>query len=284
MHALAAGARGVPLAGARAAGERLGDLARALGLRARVARANLALAFPERAESERERWLVGHYRELGRTVMEYPRMPELARAPREEIFARFDGLEIAEEASARGRGVVFVTGHCANFELAGAAVGQVHPLDFVAKPMQNPGVERWVRGLRERSGVGLVPVGGGFRRVFQALRQRRWVAMLADQDARRHGVFVPFFGRLASTASGPARVSLATGAPIVFGVAGRALDDRPTVRLGPVLWPEGDARDEAAVTALTARHAALLECAIREAPERWFWLHRRWKTAPPSET
>ena len=105
--------------------------------------------------------------------------------------------------------------------------------------------------------------------------------MLGDQDARRDGVFVPYFGRLASTPAGPAWLSLATGAPIVFGTCVRAPDGRYEARILPPLYPEGAAHDAVAVRALTARHTALLEREVRQRPESWFWLHRRWKTAAP---
>jgi len=93
-------------------------------------------------------------------------------------------------------------------------------------------------------------------------------------------VFVPFFGQMASTPAGPAWLSLASGAPIVFGTCLRGPDGRYEGRFRPPLVPTGDADDPRAVEELTARHTAMLESAIRERPESWFWLHRRWKTTP----
>jgi KDO2-lipid IV(A) lauroyltransferase len=118
--------------------------------------------------------------------------------------------------------------------------------------------------------------------VVRRLRAGGCVAMLGDQDARRDGVFVPFFGRPASTPAGPAWLSLATGAPLVFGTCLRGPDGRYEARLFPPLYPEGDAGDMDAVRALTARHTAMLEAEIRQRPESWFWLHKRWKTKPPA--
>jgi len=120
--------------------------------------------------------------------------------------------------------------------------------------------------------------GAGVRDVIRRLRAGGTVAMLADQDARRDGVFVPFFGKPASTPVGPASFSLMTGAPIVFCTCARATDGRLELRFTPGLVPAGDARDPEAVRALTARHTALLEAAVRERPAQWFWLHKRWKT------
>jgi len=265
---------------ARARGAMLGAAVGALGIRRRVARENLARAFPDQPEAWREHVLAEHYGELGRVAAEYPRMAELARAPRDQVFAVWEGLEHARAASARGRGVIFLTGHLSNFELAGAAVAREHPLAFVAKPLSNPGAEAWVSQLRRAAGLEVLPIGAGVRGVVRRLRAGGAVAMLADQDARRDGVFVPFFGSPASTPTGPAWLSLATGAPIVFCTCARAPDGRLELRMRPALAPEGDPGDIGAVRALTARHTALLESAVRERPAQWFWLHKRWKTRP----
>ncbi len=264
------------------AGAMLGSTVGALGLRAKVARENLARAFPEKSPAERATLLAEHYRELGRVAGEYPHMPAIVRSNEGEVVHPVAGIEHLEAAAAYGRGVILMTGHFGNFELLGAWLTRWNPVDFVVKPLSNPGADVLLTDLRTRSGVGSISTNGGVKRVFQALRQKRWVAMLADQDARRHGVFVPYFGIPSSTPEGPARIALASGAPIVFGWVVRQSDGRHQLTIEPPLMPEGDARDEAAVVALTARHTALLEAAVRRAPQAWFWLHRRWKTAPPT--
>jgi Kdo2-lipid IVA lauroyltransferase/acyltransferase len=119
--------------------------------------------------------------------------------------------------------------------------------------------------------------------VYQELRANRWVAMLADQDARRQGVFVPFLGHPASTAIGPARLALATGAPIVMGFDTRRDDGRHEIDVEPALEVD-DPRAPDAAERLTALHVAMLERWVRRCPEMWFWLHRRWKTAPRDPT
>jgi KDO2-lipid IV(A) lauroyltransferase len=118
------------------------------------------------------------------------------------------------------------------------------------------------------------------RGAFAALRANRWVAMLADQDARRHGVFVPFFGRSASTPVGPAALALRAGAPIIMGFDRRLPDGRHRLVIEPPLEIENPEASDAALR-LTAAHTARLEARVREQPPLWFWLHRRWKTSPP---
>ncbi|HEY2956206.1 MAG TPA: lysophospholipid acyltransferase family protein [Candidatus Eisenbacteria bacterium] len=279
-RALAGGVRALSWERSLAAGATLGDLARALGLRRRVAEENLARAFPERGAGERDAILRAHYRELGRVTVEYSRLAELARAPRGRVVAAVRGEEHLE--AVRGRGAILLTGHFGSFELLAAHLGAIHPVDVVVRPLGNPGVEALIARERSSAGLGTISADRGIRRVYQALRSRRWVAMVADQDARRHGVFVPFLGRPASTATGPARIALGSGAPIVMGFVTREPDGRMCLDVEPPLRiADPAARD--AVERLTALHAARLEAWVRKRPEMWFWLHRRWKTAPRPE-
>jgi KDO2-lipid IV(A) lauroyltransferase len=281
VRGLAAGLGRLPWRSALAAGARLGDTARALRLRRRVAEENLRIAFPEAPPAWRDDVLVNHYRELGRVAIEYPRMPTLARAGPGEVIAAATGLEHLEAARAAGRGALLLTGHLGNFELLGAWLARIHPLDFVVKPLSNPSVEGLLARWRADAGVGRIPLGAGVRGVFEALRANRWVALVADQDARRHGAFVPFFGRLTSTPKGPAELALRTGAPLIMGFTHRRDDGRHTIDMQPPL-DVPDRRAPDAVEELTARHAAALEAEVRSHPASWFWLHRRWKTAPPA--
>ena len=271
----------LPRPAALACGAALGSAAGAVGLRTRVARDNLALAFPERDAAWRAGVLREHYRELGRVAADYARLPRLVHASRERVFARWEGEEHAHAARALGRGVLFLTGHFGHFELYAAAFGRIMPMAILVKPLSNPGADAWLSALRTAAGLELLPTGAGVRGVVRRLRAGGCVALLGDQDARRDGVFVRFLGRMASTPAGPAWLSLATGAPIVFGTCVRAPDGRYEARLFPPLIPAGDAGDAAAVHALTARHTELLEHEVRARPESWFWLHKRWKTAPP---
>ncbi len=272
----------LPRPAALALGESIGTAAGALGLRRKVARANLALAFPERDEAWRDRVLREHYRELGRTAADYACLPRLAAAPREQVFSLWEHEDYMHEAHAHGRGVIMMTGHFGNFELYAAAMSRVRPIAVIVKPLSNPGAERWTSAMRKAAGLELLPIGLGVRGAVKRLRAGGVLAMVADQDARRDGVFVPFFGRLASTPTGPAWLSLATGAPIVFGTCLRGPDGRYEARLTPPILPVGEPGDAEAVRALTARHTAMLEAAVRERPESWFWLHKRWKTPPPA--
>lgn len=259
-------------------GERLGATVQALGIRRRVAAANLERCVPGWPAAQRAEILRQHYRELGRIAVEYARLPELAMAPADdESVAIVRGLEPLRAALERGRGAVIVTGHFGNFELAALRVARHVPVTLVARPQSNADVDRWVMEQRRRSGVAVIPVTQP-RAILGVLRRNAVVAMVGDQDAGRDGVFVPFLGRLASTARGPARIAAIAGAPLLTAFSRRGADERHVVTIEPPIEPEGDTID-----GVTRRHVARLEEWVRRDPWNWLWLHRRWKTSPPAE-
>ena len=272
-------ARGIGWRRSRILGARLGALAGRMGLRRRVASENLARAFPEKSETERRGILARHYRELGRVALEYPHLPALARAADGEVIAAVRGFEHIEGAVAGGRGAMLMSGHFGNFELMAAWTARRVPLDLLVRPQSNPGVDRWITETRAAAGLGSIRADVGVREAFANIRLGRSVALLGDQDARRHGVFVPFMGAPASTPVGPARMAIALGVPIVMGFCWRREDGRFEIDYEPPLTEPG--RGDAAVKRLTARHTDRLSEWVRKKPEMWFWLHRRWKTALP---
>lgn len=325
-YALVRGLQGVvgalPEKGARAAGELVGRFARwPLGVRRRTVEDHLARAFPGRDRAWVEATALRCYVHFGREAGVLARLPrlgpaELVAATSEAGAARRLLRRAAGRPSASspgdGRGVVVVTGHVGNWELAGAFLaGLGFRVSAVVKRQGNRRVHRWLSRLRRRAGIEPVPMAAAGRRLPAALEEGRIVALVADQDAGGKGVFVPFLGRPASTFRGPARLALEHDVPLVFGAMVRDADGyRALAR--PVWSPAGAAdapdEDEAAEatadraggparpdpagasdapepdeTALTRRWVGELEAAIRERPEQYFWFHRRWKTRPPPD-
>jgi KDO2-lipid IV(A) lauroyltransferase len=245
---------------------------------------HLALAFPDRDAAWRRRVARASYAHLGREAVSTFRVTSKGPA---EVVARTTmvGFEAFQGALAEGRGVILVTGHLGNWELGGAAFSaRGLPVDAVAKGMANPLFGADLDASRRRVGVRLVDLSEAPREALRSLARGHVLGLIADQNAREHGVFVPFFGRLAATFRGPAVFALRAGAPIFLDVSlrepGLPARYRVTVeRIG--IEPTGDL--EADVRTLTAAHAAALERAVRQAPEQYFWQHRRWKTRPPGE-
>lgn len=245
---------------------------------------NLAWAFPERDPRWRHRVARASYAHLGREAVSTFRIS--ARGPA-EVVARttMEGFDAFRAAVGAGKGVVLVTGHLGNWEVGGAAfAARGLPVDAVAKGMSNRRFGEFLMAYRRALGVRLVELGDAPREALSALRRGRVLGLIADQNAREKGVFVPFFGRPAATFRGAALFALRTGAPIFLGVGFRepGLPARYRVVVEKVPFvATGDLRRD--VQALTAAHAAALERAVRQAPEQYLWQHRRWKTRPPEQ-
>jgi len=241
---------------------------------------HLQWAFPDAPREWRRRVARGSYAHFGREAAALLRADRWTPA---EIRSRTQmvGFEPFRDAAAAGRGVVLLTAHLGNWEVGGAAIA-AHgvPLDVVGKGMSNRLFERDLFAARVRLGMRVIEMGEASREARRSLAEGRVVALLGDQQAHRGGVLVPFFGRPASTARGPALFALRSGAPVfvAFCIAEGGPSARYTVtfeRLG--FRAAGET--EADVATFLATYAAALESAIRRTPEQYFWQHRRWKNA-----
>ncbi len=280
--------RALPRARAVALGAAVGRAyARVHGPRTGVARINLAIAYPGLPARERKRLLIDTYANFGRMVAETALLQGLSREELLEV-ASIEGLEhleTARKATPHG-GVIVLTAHFGSFELFAAIMARSGvPLSIVYRTANNPYLDRMITGWREDSGIELIPRGVAARAVLRSLRSGRVVVMPLDQDTRDQGVFVPFFGRLASTRDGPARLAMHVGAPVVPAFMFRIGDGlRHQIRVFPALALEPGSADRAATDAAVLenvrRMSAAIEAAVREAPTQWIWSHRRWKTQP----
>lgn len=268
----------------------LGPLARVGGAlwfdglryRRQVILANLATAFPELEAAARERLGRAACVHLCLTLLEFLRIPRYRRRGLERVV-RVEGSEHWEAALAQGKGVLCLSGHLGSFELAVAAVaGRGAPVSLVVKRFP-PGVDAFVNGLRRGSGLGVIYAEGALRPVLSALRDNGSVVFVLDQNAtRRIGVFVDFFGKPACTMSGLALLALRSGAPVIAATPFRAADGTHVLRIHPPIPLEAKDSREATLAHMTARYTQVIEAAIREHPEQWFWTHKRWRTRPVS--
>lgn len=261
----------------------LGRLAyRPFGIRADVVEAHLRQAFPGRDAAWIRRTASASYAHLGREGLSLLRLSRLGCDDVVAATRVLSGMDALTAALAAGTGAVVVTGHLGNWEVGGAALAaRGVPLDVVAQRQANPYFDRLMNDARTRLGMRVVPRGGATKATLRALGQGRVVALVADQDARTAGVFVPFLGRPASTHRGPAVLALRTGAPLFMGVIIRAAGGGYEVRIEQIPLPSDGAFD-ARVRRVTAAFTSALESAVREHPTQYFWHHRRWKTLPPA--
>jgi len=260
-------------------------LARVLARRRRIAVENIERAIGPLRPGEADALARNAFRQLGRSFFEFLALP--AHDPA-SILARveFLGWEPIEALAGEGKGAVMVTAHYGNWELFGAAFGMRTGgrLKYLLPAQSNAGSDRYLNEVRRKLGVEPLTIGYGMRSGLRALRAGFFLGMLPDQDARKAGIHVPFFGRLASTHTGPARLAVRTGSPIGVGWIERTGRGRFRARLHAVLRPRSGAPEESEVERLTREMTAVIEAAIRERPDHWYWIHRRWKTPPPVES
>jgi KDO2-lipid IV(A) lauroyltransferase len=268
---------------ASAIGGWIGSLGyRPLGIRRAVVERQVRAAFPEKAPDEVRRIAMASYSNLGRTSLEAALLSALSREQVVAMFDRVEGGDVLAAARARGKGVLLVSGHLGNWELAGAFVAASGvPIEAVARGMENPLFDRYVTQTRHDLGMTVIHDADAVRRVPRATREGKAVAMLVDQGAAGlASSWVPFFGRYAKTPRGPAVFALRLGAPVVFATALRQPGGKYVMYYEEVpVHPTGDR--EADVDRIVADYTSTLERWIRRAPEQYFWHHRRWKHQRP---
>jgi Kdo2-lipid IVA lauroyltransferase/acyltransferase len=255
----------------------------------RVGLRNLALAFPDMPERERRRILRGEFISLGRQLAEVCLFPRYTRENVSRIVI-YDGFENFERAYARGKGVLFLTGHLGAWELSAFAHSlNGHPLSIVMRSLDNPHIDALLESYRTMHGNRTVDKDDFVRGLLSAMRAGETVGILMDTNMTPpQGVFVDFFGIPACTASGLARIALRTDAAVVPGFTVWDSNLRKYIlRFEPAveLIRTGDNKNdnEADVVANTAEFTKVLEDVIRRYPDQWLWVHRRWKTRPPGE-
>jgi KDO2-lipid IV(A) lauroyltransferase len=264
-------------------GARIGALGyKPLGIRRDVVEQQIAAAFPGLGERGVRRIARGAYEHLGRASIEAAILPRLGR---DAVLDLFEGSNFAvvDEAIRHRRGLILVTGHLGNWELAGAYIAaRGVPIDAIARRMKNPLFDRYLTDTRSRIGMRVVHDADAVRQTPRALREGRAVAFLADQGVLGlASTFVPFFGRPAKTPRGPAVFALRLGVPIVFGTAVRQPSGKYRLIFEPVDVEHTDDRDKD-IDAIVARYTATLERWVRRYPEQYFWHHRRWKHQRPN--
>jgi KDO2-lipid IV(A) lauroyltransferase len=246
---------------------------------------NLSLALPQLPLAERTRILRGVYRSLGWQLVEFCRMPRYT-PDNTRGWLRTEGLEHYLAAKARGKGVLIVTGHLGAWELSSfyhSLMG--HPMGMVIRRLDNRPLDDFVNGIRCLHGNRVLHKDDFARGLLTAMRAGETVGILMDTNMTPpQGIFVEFFGRLACTASGLARVALKTGAAVLPGFMVWEPAERTYVlHFGPELEFAHTEDAEADIRAATALCTQAIEAWIRRYPDQWLWIHRRWKTRPPGE-
>jgi len=245
----------------------------------RVAMRNLAMALPEKTAAERQAIADGVFRSIARLLYALARFPRINRSNVSE-WIRYEGFEHFEQALQRGRGVLFATAHLGNWELSAFAHAlMAAPMHVVVRPLDNLRIDALLARRRTLSGNRLIEKKESARSVLKALHANQAVGILIDQNSSpEEGVFVDFFGIPACASSGFARLAAHTGATVIPGFAlWSEAERRYVLKFYPPLEMTGRLQED------TQRLQSQLEAVIREHPDQWLWIHRRWKNRPPGE-
>lgn len=247
-------------------------------IRKKVVLKNLKIAFPVNDLHANKKIAFGAYLSFAITLVEILYLPYIKR----EVLknqVKCSNPEFIVEKFKEGKGLILLSSHFGNWEFLAISVAMQihHPFSVIVKPLRNPLVYEWMNNFRTKFGNEVVPLGISIRKTYQTLKEKKIVAMVADQRGPREGVKVNFFGKKVSVYSGPAALALKTGAPIICGIAVREKDFTYKVVLMEISQDNLPGGEEEKILEISQRYTSYLEKVIRENPEQWLWMHNRWK-------
>ncbi len=247
---------------------------------------NLTRSFPE--------WSEGRVREVAERSMQNMFqmflvdamvMPRLITPGNWSNHIRLGDLRDLIDRLEQQRPALFITGHCGNWELLGYALSMWgYSFAALARPLDNPLINRWLLGVRQRHGLRIITKWGAIETLQDLLGRGGQVGFIADQNAGDQGLFVPFFGRLASSYKSIGLLAMRFNLPVIAGFA-RRINSRFQYEFSctDIIEPADWADQPDPLYYITARYNRAMESMIRAAPEQYLWLHRRWKSRPKFE-
>ncbi len=272
----------------RAGGRVLGPLTYWIGgSRRKLVRRNLEIAFPELSPELRAEMVRAQFRNVGYIAAEFVKMHTFDRAWMEK-YVEWEptGVAFVERTLAAGRGVMINGCHFGNWEI----LPLILPMKFnvimnaIGANISNPYTHRFVWALRGGENIRFYKLDEMGAKIIKALKAGEMFAIASDQSAGLRGVFVPYFGRPTSTHTGGSQIAYLADAEVVFCVAIRQPEGRFRMVLVPIGRGSALADNRAdAIRLLTLRYVDVLEKYVRKYPDQYFWLHNRWKTAPPAD-
>jgi len=241
-----------------------------------IAARNLELCFPEMSDAQRKQYLNEHFASLGRALFEAG-LAYFAPDERLRSLSQVNGLDNLQHALSYGHGAILVAAHFTSMELCGRLLGLEADYDAVIRPFSNPDIDAIVHEGRHRAARRVIPKKS-FKQFLKGLQANRAILITVDQaTTASNKVMAPFFGVPAATSINAARIAQNTGAAVLPVLWLRAPDlSGYRVEIGAALtdFPSGNAMNDACTL------NALVEDQILEAPEQYYWIHRRFKNEP----
>ncbi|MHA1988554.1 MAG: lysophospholipid acyltransferase family protein [Promethearchaeota archaeon] len=239
---------------------------------------NLTIAFPDYDYNRIKRMAFNNYKSFAITFIEILFLPKMNREEIKQTI-KYSNIQFVKEKYDLGKGLILLTAHFGNWEYAATSFGVLLgiPLSVIVKPLRNPFVDDRMNRMRTKWGNEVVALGVSIRKTYQTLKEKKIVAIAADQRGPLEGTRVEFFGKDVSAFTGPAALALKTGAPILYAIAVRQKDFSYVSEFHEISTENLTGTEDDKITELTRRHMAQLEKFIRENPEQWLWMHKRWK-------
>ncbi len=219
-------------------------------------------------------------------IVEVQMTPRLITPTTWQNHVTFGHLGRAIEILSSPKPSIFITGHCGNFELLGFTLATAgFPLTALARPLDLPRINDYVMGIREHRGMSIMTKFGAMEQLPKLLEDGKRIAFIADQNAGDKGMFVPFFGRLASAYKSIGLLAMRFNTPIICGLARRVMPNQfhYQINVEHIIEPEDWANQPDPLYYITARYTKAIEDMVRRAPDQYFWIHRRWKSRPRHE-
>ena len=243
-----------------------------LKIRQKEARRNISIAFPKLSENKRENILKDTYRFFIYSSMQFLSLPKSITHANISV----NGEQYLHEALSKNKGVLLVSGHFGLWELLLGWFGiNKYSLLLIGQKQKNVGADRFINELRKNNDIKILPRKSSLELMYSALENNDILTLASDQDAKKNGVFINFFGVKASTPKGAALFHLKSKSPIIFVTCHMKNINKYIINIRPVKIP-----NKSDIESITIAYTSLLENIIKKYPDQYFWFHRRWKTKP----
>lgn len=247
-------------------------------IRKQVTKENLKHAFPDYSDKKIDQIAYNSYKSFLITFVEILYLPWLTLEQIKKIIS-FENIQLIKQLYDKQNGVILMSGHFGNWEYIATSGAANLNLKFsvVVKPQRNQFVDRWMNKARTKWNNEVVPLGLSIRNIYSVLANKGIIAMVADQRGPEESIKLEFFGRKTSVYTGPAVLSIKTNAPIVYSLAVRQKDYSYKAKVTEISREDLPEDYDEKVKVLSERILRYLEDYIKEYPEQWLWMHRRWK-------
>jgi Kdo2-lipid IVA lauroyltransferase/acyltransferase len=247
---------------------------------------HLEMAFPDMTDRDRRRITRRNFEHLGQCVAECAQLWRIRQQIESTVCLPAAAAQVLHEAMGEQKGAVVVSAHLGNWELLPQRLAREgYVVSVVARELNSPALNRAVEQCRAHNGIRTIWRGSpaAMRDMLRVFRDNGLLGLLIDQDTKVRSVFVPFFGRPASTPGAAGDLVARTGAPLLAPFIHRRADGRHVIQIRRLtITPTGDAEQDSRL--FTAAATQAIEQAIRQNPEQWVWLHRRWRTQPDGQS